>query len=170
MIWAFLLTQYLMLSITGLIAISQLHIYGHKLCKTRPGTFSSALRLNLQWCECTMAVCWGLQNSHHFTVLLCLSQIPRKEEPQYLLSTLFVALLFLLLHWQLEQKHGLPSVFIPFIAVSMPVLTLTSSFTSTDQTCLLISEVKKLNFDHTIEKKSFSSFYAVSLLSTTTAI
>lgn len=117
-----------------------------------------------------MAVCWDLQNSHHFTVLQRLSQIPRKEEPQHLLSTLFVALLFLLLHSQLEQKRGLPSVFIPFILVPMPVLTLTFSFTGTDQTRLLISEVEKLNFDHTIEKKSISSFYVVSLLSTTTAI
>ena len=117
-----------------------------------------------------MAVCWGLQNSHHLAVLLCLSQRPRKEGQKHLLSTLFVALLLLLLHWQLEQKLGLPSVFIPFILVPMPVLTLTSSFTSVDQTCLLIPEVEKLNFDYTVEKTCTSSFYVVSLLSPTTVI
>lgn len=118
----------------------------------------------------TMAVCWGLQNSHHLAVLLCLSQRPRKEGPKHLLSTLFVALLFLLPHWQLEQNHGFPNVFIPFILVPMPVLISTSSFTSVDQTCLLIPEVENLTLDHPVEKTCTSSFYVILLLHPATVI
>lgn len=58
MIWAFLLSLYLILSTTGLIATRQLHIYGHELCKTRQGIFllmleglSSELRLDLHPCD-----------------------------------------------------------------------------------------------------------------------
>lgn len=90
-----------------------------------------------------MAVCWGLQNSYHLAVLLGLRQKPAKDGPKHLLSILFVALLFLLLQWQLDQNHGLSNIFISFILLPMLVLTLTSSFTSVNQACFLIPEVEK---------------------------
>lgn len=58
MVLAFLLSLYLILSATGLIATSELHIYGHELCKTMQGIFwlmsetlSSELRLDLCLCD-----------------------------------------------------------------------------------------------------------------------
>lgn len=58
MVWAFMLSLYLILSATGLTATSELHIYGHKMCKTRQGIFqlmlemlSSELRMDLCLCD-----------------------------------------------------------------------------------------------------------------------